>query len=52
MKNFTIGVGMVLAVAIAWTQPGHTIGWTIIDGVLGWVYVVYFLVTHYHLFGA
>lgn len=47
MRNFTIGVGMVLA-----AQPGHTIGWTIIDGVLGWVYVVYFLVTHYHLLGA
>jgi hypothetical protein len=50
MRNLGIAVGMVLAAAIAYTH-GHSIVWTIIDGVLGWIYVVYFLVTHYHLLG-
>jgi len=51
MRNLGIAVGMVLAAVISWSQPGHTIVWTIIDGVLGWIYVVYFVVTHYHLLG-
>ena len=48
MRSFGLGIGMVLAVVISWTH-WHSIIWAIIDGALGWLYVVYFLVTYYHV---
>jgi hypothetical protein len=51
MRNIGIGVGMVLAVIISWTHLDPIV-WIIIHGALGWLYVVYFLVVHYHLLGA
>ena len=37
--------GTTLAIAISWSQ-NHSILWAILQGLLGWVYVVY-----YALFG-
>jgi hypothetical protein len=50
MRRIGLGLGMVLAVVISWTvgHP-HSIVWAIIHGMLGWIYVIYFVVTHYHL---
>lgn len=37
-----IGFGSVLAVTISWTAH-HAIGWAFIHGLLGWLYVLYYL---------
>lgn len=39
-----IGFGCALAIAISWTA-NKAILWAIIHGLLGWLYVIYFLVT-------
>ena len=36
--------GSALAIAISWSEH-HSILWSIIDGFLSWVYVIYFAVT-------
>jgi hypothetical protein len=41
----TIGFGSVLAVTISW-PANHAIGWAVIHGVLGWLYVIYYLFKH------
>lgn len=40
----TIGFGSVLAIVLSWTA-NHAIGWAVIHGFLGWIYVVYYLFT-------
>lgn len=35
------GFGSVLAMVIGWSQHG-SIFWTIVDGLLSWIYVVWF----------
>jgi hypothetical protein len=48
MRNFAIGIGMVLAVVISWTAGHpHSILWAIIHGALGWIYVIFYLLTDY-----
>jgi len=42
----SIGLGAALAVAMSWTA-NKAIVWAIIHGVLGWVYVVYYLFAHH-----
>jgi hypothetical protein len=41
----TIGFGSVLAITLSWTA-NHAIGWVLIHGLLGWLYVIYYLFTH------
>jgi hypothetical protein len=42
----SIGFGAVLAIVLSWTA-NKAIGWAILHGILGWVYVVYYLITHH-----
>lgn len=37
-----IGLGGVLAVIISWSL-NHSILWAIIHGILGWIYVIYYV---------
>jgi len=39
-----IGFGSCLAMVISWSLH-HSVLWTILHGLLGWFYVVYYLVT-------
>ena len=41
----TIGFGTVLAVTLSWAA-NHAIGWALIHGLLGWLYVIYYLLSH------
>lgn len=35
------GLGTLIAVALSW-GANHSIIWAIIDGILGWLYVIYY----------
>jgi len=37
------GVGMIIAVILSWLK-WHSIGWAIVHGLLGWLYVIYYLI--------
>jgi len=39
-----IGFGSALAIAISWSA-NHSVLWAIIDGVLSWIYVLYYMLT-------
>jgi hypothetical protein len=39
--KYGVGFGSALAMAISF-PTNHSILWAIVDGVLGWVYVIYF----------
>lgn len=39
-----IGFGTILAICLSWTA-NQAIGWAIIHGLLGWFYVIYYLIT-------
>ena len=39
--KYGVGFGSALAIAISYVN-NHSILWAIIDGLLGWIYVVYF----------
>lgn len=39
-----IGFGSALAITISWSLH-HSVLWAIIQGFLGWIYVLYYLVT-------
>lgn len=39
-----IGFGSALAIAISWSV-NHSILWAILQGALGWIYVIYYAVT-------
>jgi hypothetical protein len=39
--KYGVGFGSALAMAISW-PTNHSILWAIIDGILGWIYVIYF----------
>jgi len=39
-----VGFGCVLAITMSWTAH-HAIFWACIHGLLGWFYVVYYLIT-------
>jgi hypothetical protein len=40
--KYGVGFGSALAIAISYTN-NHSVLWSIIDGVLGWIYVVFFV---------
>ena len=37
-----IGIGTIIAVLLSW-EANHSILWCIIHGLLGWFYVIYYL---------
>jgi hypothetical protein len=39
--KYGVSFGSALAIAISYTN-NHSILWAIIDGILGWIYVIYF----------
>ena len=39
-----IGMGTALAMVISWSV-NNSIGWAILHGILGWLYVIYFAIT-------
>ena len=39
--KYGVGFGSALAIAISYANS-HSILWAIIDGILGWLYVIYF----------
>jgi hypothetical protein len=39
--KYGVGFGSALAIAISY-NANHSILWAIIDGILGWVYVIFF----------
>jgi hypothetical protein len=39
--KYGVGFGSALAIAISYTN-NHSILWAIIDGILSWIYVLYF----------
>jgi len=39
-----VGFGSALAIAISWSEH-HSIFWAIVQGFLGWLYVVYYAFT-------
>jgi len=41
----SIGFGAVLAIVMSWTA-NKAILWAIFHGILGWVYVVWYLIVH------
>jgi hypothetical protein len=40
-----IGLGSLIAVIISLVKWGH-IGWAILHALLGWLYVIYYLITY------
>ncbi len=42
-----VGFGTALAITISWTA-NHSILWVIVHGILGWLYVIYYLIRYYH----
>ncbi|HVM81391.1 MAG TPA: hypothetical protein VMU06_20385 [Stellaceae bacterium] len=40
--GYGLSFGNALAIAIGWSQT-HSVLWTIIDGILSWLYVIYYL---------
>ncbi len=40
-----ISFGSALAMVISYTT-WHSIFWAIIHGILGWIYVIYFIIVH------
>jgi hypothetical protein len=39
--KYGIGFGSALAMAVSYSN-NHSIFWAIVDGLLGWIYVIYF----------
>lgn len=40
-----IGFGCALAITISWTT-WNSIGWAIIHGLFGWIYVIYYAIQY------
>lgn len=40
--RYGIGFGSALAIAISYAN-NHSVLWAIIDGILSWIYVIYFV---------
>jgi len=41
-----IGVGNVVAAILSWCT-WHSVGWTIVHLILGWLYVIFWLIKYY-----
>ena len=40
-----IGLGTLLAVIVS-VMSGNTLGWVILHGLLGWIYIIYYLIKY------
>lgn len=40
-----VSLGCVIAVVLSFCK-WHSIGWVIVHGILGWIYVVYYLICY------
>lgn len=38
-----IGLGAIIAVVLSWSA-NHSVLWAILHGILGWFYVIYYLI--------
>jgi len=45
IKYGGIGLGTLLAVIISYSS-WHHIGWMILHGLLGWIYVIYYIIKY------
>ena len=45
VKNDFPLIGTIAAVLLSWTT-WHSIGWAILHGLLGWIYVVYYIIVY------
>ena len=43
-KSTGISLGSAIAVAISWSMY-HSVLWAIIQGIFGWLYVIYYVIT-------
>jgi hypothetical protein len=43
--KYGVGFGSALAIAISYVN-NHSLFWAIIDGLLGWIYVIFFALFH------
>ncbi len=43
--NGVISLGTVAAVVVSWLK-WHSVGWAIVHGLLGWLYVIYYLIRY------
>jgi hypothetical protein len=41
----SLGFGAMLAIVMSWTL-NKSIIWAIIHGILGWIYVIYYMIAH------
>ena len=41
-----VGFGSALAIAISWSE-NHSILWAIVQGILSWLYVIYYALTRH-----
>ena len=41
----SLGFGAMLAIVMSWTL-NKSIIWAIIHGILGWIYVIYYIIAH------
>ncbi len=39
-----IGIGTIIAIVASWSR-NHSVLWAIVHGMLGWLYVIYYIVT-------
>ena len=46
MSSLAVGIGTILAAIMSWTT-WHSIGWVIVHGIFGWLYVIYWLISYY-----
>jgi hypothetical protein len=43
--QYGITFGNALAIAMSWTTD-KSVFWAVVDGVLSWIYVIYYVLTH------
>ncbi|KPQ00698.1 MAG: hypothetical protein HLUCCA01_02150 [Bacteroidetes bacterium HLUCCA01] len=44
--NTGIGIGTILAMIFSWTA-NQSLFWLLIHGLLGWIYVIYYLIVYH-----
>ena len=45
LVHYGIGLGSTIAVAVSWSQ-NKSMAFAILHGILGWLYVIYYLITN------
>lgn len=44
LVDYGIGIGSTIAIVVSWSQ-NKSIAFAILHGILGWLYVIYYLIT-------